>query len=150
MDRPRFDPFRVGDTFELGSRTVSQDDIIAFASEYDPQPFHVDPRAATDSMFGGLVASGWHTAAIFMRLLVDGLLLHVDSLGSPGVDELRWLKPVRPGDTVTARFTILEVRESRSRPDTLVVRSRGEAVNQHDETVLTLISIAFFGRRAGG
>ena len=117
-----FEDFSVGDTFELGSKQMSEEEIITFARQFDPQPFHVDPERAKESFFGGLVASGWHTTAIFMRLFVDGLLNKSASLASPGVDEVRWVRPVRPGDMLRARFTVLESTPSRSRPNMGVVR----------------------------
>jgi acyl dehydratase len=139
--------FKIGQVFELGQRQVSADDIIEFAEKYDPQPFHMDPEAARDSIFGELVASGWHTAVIFMRLLVDGLLLKSHGNGSPGLDELRWWKPVKPGDTLLGRFTVLETRISNSRPEVGIVRGRGEMLNQNGELVMSLVSIGFFGRQ---
>src|SRR5579862_6999289 len=105
-----FEDFQEGDTIELGSRSVSQEEIIAYAQEFDPQPFHLDIERGKESPFAGLVASGWHTAGIYMRLLVDGLMNHTVGMGSPGVDELRWLQPVRPGDTLHARFTVVETK----------------------------------------
>jgi acyl dehydratase len=142
-----FEDFQVGDAFDLGTIQVTAEEIIAFARQFDPQPFHLDAEQAKDSIFGGLVASGWHTTSLFMRLLVDGLLRETVSIGSPGVDEIRWLRPLRPGDTLRARFTILECTPSRSRPHMGVVRSRCEAFNQQDELVMTLVGIHFFGRR---
>src|SRR5258708_421531 len=100
-----FEDFQVGDIFDLGSTTVTEEEIISFARQFDPQPFHTDPVLAKDSIFGGLVASGWHTTAMFMRLFFDGLLHETASIASPGVDDVRWLKPVRPGDVLRARFT---------------------------------------------
>ncbi len=144
-----FEGFQAGDVFELGSRTVSQDETISFAREFDPQPFHVDPERARDSLFGGLIASGWHTAAIYMRLLTDGLLNKTVSLGSPGIDELRWSRPVFPGDTLRARFTVLDTISSRSRPTMGIIRGKGEVYNQRDEVVMSLVSVGFFGRRTG-
>jgi acyl dehydratase len=148
VDLRAFEDFHDGESMELGSVSVTADDIIAFARQYDPQPFHVDPERATDSLFGGLVASGWHTAALYMRLHVDGLLNRSTSLGSPGIDELRWPLPVRPGDTLRARFTVLECRPSRSRPNMGIVRGYSEVRNQRDEVVMTMRSVGFFGRRA--
>jgi len=141
-----FEDFQAGDTIELGGRTVTQEEVITFARQYDPQPFHVDPVRAVDSFFGGLVASGWHTAGIYMRLLVDGLLNDTVSLGSPGLDELRWLKPVRPGDTLRATFTVLEAIPSKSRPTLGIIRGRGEVYNQEGELVMSVVSAGFFGR----
>lgn len=142
-----FEDFAVGDTLELGSVTVSEDEIIEFARAYDPQPFHVDANAAAHSIFGGLIASGWHTCALTMRLMVDGLLSKAASLGSPGVDQIRWQRPVRPGDILTARATVLEVRPSQSRPDRGSMRIRTEVTNQAGETVMWMESIGIMGRR---
>jgi len=141
-----FEDFQEGDTIELGSRTITREEIIAFARQYDPQPFHVDPVRAKDSFFGELVASGWHTAGIYMRLLVDGLLNDTVSLGSPGLDELRWLKPVRPGDTLRASFTVVEAILSKSRPTLGIIRGRGEVYNQEGALVMSVVSAGFFGR----
>lgn len=142
-----FEDFVVGQTLELGSHEFTTDSIIAFGQAYDPQVYHVDPERAGSSVFGGLIASGWHTAVVYMRLLVDGLLGTTESLGSPGVDQVRWLKPVRPGDVLTARITFLDSKPSRSRPDRGIVRSRGEMVNQDGELVMQLEAVNFFGRR---
>lgn len=143
-----FEDFHVGDVFELGSQDVTGEEIIAFARQYDPQPFHISPDLAKDTAFGGLIASGWHTGAIFMRLLVDGLVNKTISLGSPGVDELRWLKPVRPGDILRGRLTIIECMPSKSRAELGIARSRCEMLNQKDELVMSMIAIHFFGRRS--
>ena len=143
-----FEDFRVGEVLQLGSRTVSEADIIAFARQFDPQPFHVDPVRAKASVFGGLIASGWHTASLFMRLLVDGFIDQVvESLGSPGVDKVEWLKPVRPGDTLTGRLTIMELIPSKSRADRGTIKTRGELINQKGEVVMTIRGVGFFGRR---
>lgn len=142
-----FEDFVEGQTVELGAFSLSEEEIIDFASKYDPQPMHVDPEAARQSIYGGLIASGWHTAASYMRLVVDNVLAGTDSIGSPGVDQLRWLKPVRPGDWLTARFHILETRTSNSRPERGIVRSRGELLNQAGDVVMTCEAVNFFGRR---
>jgi acyl dehydratase len=148
MTKRYFEDFRVGEVVELGSRGVSEAEIIRFATEFDPQPFHIDPVRARDSAFGGLVASGWHTVALYMRLLVDGFVATVaNSMGSPGVDKIEWLKPVRPGDTLTGRVTIIEMIPSKSRPDRGTIKSLGEMINQHGETVMTTRGVGFFGRR---
>ena len=139
--------FRVGEVIDLGSATVSEEEILAFARQFDPQPFHVDPEAAKGSIYGGLIASGWHTCGIYMRLLADNFLRDTISMGSPGIDTLRWSSPVRPGDTLRARLTILDVTPSRSRPDRGTMRSRGEVLNARDEVVLILEAIGIFGRR---
>jgi acyl dehydratase len=142
-----FEDFRPGEVVELGSRTLDAAAIVAFAREYDPQPFHTDPEAARSSIYGGLIASGWQTVGIYMRLLVEGCLKDTVSLGSAGVDEIRWLVPVRPGDTLSARFTVLEARPSRSRPDRGTIVSRGEVTNQKGEVVMTMHGTGLFGRR---
>lgn len=142
-----FEDVRVGETAVLGSSTVSEAEILAFARKYDPQPFHTDPEAAKTSFFGGLIASGWQTVAIMMRLLWDTFLKDTSSLGSPGSDEIRWLKPVRPGDTLRARFTIVEVTPSRTKLDRGIVRTFTEVLNQHNEVVMTHRGMGMFGRR---
>jgi len=142
-----FEDFEPGQVYELGSRTVTAADIIAFAREWDPQPFHTDPEAAAESVFGGLIASGWHTGAMWMRLYVDSLLGGPASQGSPGIEELRWLAPVRPGDTLHGRLTVLETRPSERRPGRGTVRIRGEMENQEGVTVLSLVSRGHFTRR---
>ena len=136
-----------GQVYELGSRTVTEEEIVAFAREWDPQPFHVDPEAAKDSVFGGLIASGWHTGAMWMRLYVDSLLDGAASMGSPGIEELRWLAPVRPGDTLQGRLTVLDATPSGRRPDRGSVRIRGEMVNQDGITVMSMVSWGHFRRR---
>jgi len=142
-----FEDFKPGDVIELGSRTISKERILAFAREFDPQPFHTDEEAAKRSIYGGLLASGWHTGSLLMRILNDGLLKDTASLGSPGVDELRWLKPVRPGDVLSARMTVLESIPSRSKPDRGLIRSLMELRNQHGEVVLTVRGLSLLGRR---
>jgi acyl dehydratase len=142
-----FEDFKVGESLDLGRRSVSAAEIIAFARQFDPQPFHVDEEAAGRSIYGGLIASGWHTAGLFMRMLNDGLLLQASSLGSPGLEELRWPAPVRPGDTLSGSITVVEVRPSKSRPEMGIVRWRGEGRNQRGELVMTLSGTNFFGRR---
>jgi acyl dehydratase len=142
-----FEDFKPGDTIALGSRFLSEADIVAFARDYDPQSFHVDAEAARNSTFGGLVASGWHSCVIFMRLLVDGLLKESSALASPGVDEIRWLKPVRPGDRLSAKLAVIDATPSRSKPDRGLVRHACELSNQRGEVVMTMRTLALFGRR---
>ena len=139
--------FAVGQTMEFPPRTVSEDEIVAFARDYDPQPFHLDKEAARQSLFGGLCASGWHTAGMMMRMLVDNVIGKYASMGSPGVDQLRWVKPVFPGDTLHLRGEILDVKPSRSKPDRGVVTSRYEMKNQKGETVLTMQAKGMYARR---
>jgi acyl dehydratase len=146
--QPRyFEDFAEGETVDLGTFSYTADEIIDFAHKYDPQPMHADPETERRSIYGGLIASGWQTATSYMRLLVDRIMRDSHSIGSPGIDNLRWLKPVRPGDALRARFTILETRVSNSRPDWGIVRSRGEVLNQNDELVMQVEAVNFFGRR---
>jgi acyl dehydratase len=139
--------FVPGQVRESPPRTLTKDEIVAFAREYDPQPFHIDEEAAKRSVFGGLIASGWQTVGIMMRLLWDTFLKDTSSLGSPGCDEIRWLRPVRPGDTLRARFTIVEVVPSRSKADRGLVRTFTEILNQHGQVVMTVRGLGMYGRR---
>jgi len=147
MDPICLDDLAVGEVYELGARSVSRDDIVAFAREWDPQPFHLDEEAARDTPYGGLIASGWHTVCIFMRLFADGLLNRAVAMGAHGIEELRWQKPVRPGDTLHARAEVLAVQPSRSRPDRGVARMRSVVTNQNGEEVLSFVAAVIFGRR---
>ena len=142
-----FEDFQIGDATDVGSVTVSEEEIVAFASRYDPQLFHVDPEAAKASAFGGLIASGWHTTALFMGMFVRAVLLESASLGSPGVEEIRWTAPVRPGDTLTGRTTITDVQPSSTNPGRGTVFTTNEVFNQDGERVMTLKARGFFARR---
>ena len=142
-----FEDLAPGQVYALGQRTLDRNEIVAFAQDWDPQPFHLDEEAAAASIYGGLIASGWHTVCVFMRLFADGLLRRAAALGSPGVDEVRWLRPVRPRDTLEARLEIVEVTPSRSRPDRGSVRIRCLMTNQDDDEVLTMQAILLFRRR---
>ena len=142
-----FEDLPAGDVRESPPRTITREEMLAFARQYDPQPFHLDEDAARTTIYGGLIASGWLTVAVMMRLLWDTLLKDAVSLGSPGADEVRWLKPVRPGDTLRARFTVVEAVPSRSKPDRGVVKTLTEVRNQHDEVVMTMRGLGLFGRR---
>ena len=145
-----FEDFRVGDVHELGSRAVTREEIVDFATRYDPQPFHVDEEAAGRSMYGGLIASGWQTVAIAMRLFVDGIARESSSMGSPGVDEIRWLRPVRPGDVLSGRAVVTRTEPSRSKPDRGSVWIRQELRNPDGELVLRFEGIGIYGRRPSG
>jgi acyl dehydratase len=145
-----FEDFIVGETVRFGSLAVSQDDIIAYASRYDAQDFHTDPEAAKASFVGTLIASGWHSCALQMRLVAEGFVLDSTGMGSPGMDEIKWLRPVKPGDVLSSRRTVLEVKPSRSRPEMGLVRFRFELLNQHDEPVLEQLNWIMFGRRGTG
>ncbi len=142
-----FEDYAVGSVHEFGAIAVEEAEVIAFARRFDPQTFHIDPETARTTAFGGLIASGWHTGSLTMRLLVDHYISHVASLGSPGIDELRWLRPVRPGDTLSARVTVTEARPSRSKPDRGIVRSFVEALNGDREVVMTLSALTLILRR---
>ena len=142
-----WEDFRVGDSSEMGRHTFTEEEILAFGRQFDPQTFHADSAAAQDSVFGGLIASGWHTCAVGMRLMVESYLQKTVSLGSPGVDTIRWLKPVRPGDTLAYRRTVLQSRTSAKRKGVGLVKHRYEAQNQAGEVVLTMEGWGMFGRK---
>ena len=137
----------LGSRRELGSVQPTLQDIKAFATQFDPQPFHVDEEAAKASLFGGLCASGWHTCAMAMSLMVNNFLNHSSSLGSPGLESLKWFKPVFPGDTLTLHFIVTESRAMGSRPDVGLVRVTWEMVNQQGEKVLHMDGYSMFRRR---
>ena len=142
-----FEDFGVGDATEVGPVTVSEAEIVDFAERFDPQPFHIDAEAAKASPFGGLIASGWHTTALFMGMFVRAVLLDSASLGSPGVEEIRWTAPVRPGDTLHGRSTVTDVQPSATNPRRGTVFTTNEVWNQDDTLVLTLKARGFFARR---
>jgi acyl dehydratase len=143
-----FEDYLPGAVFECGHTPVSEAEIIEFARRYDPQDMHLDPEAAARGRFGGLVASGWHTAAMVMRLIAENFLSKGTSLASPGIDELRWLKPVRPGDVLRIRVTVVEATPSRSRSDRGMVRSLVEVLNQDGEVVMSMKPMNIIRRRA--
>jgi acyl dehydratase len=143
-----WEDFRVGETTELGEVAVTREEIVEFARLYDPQPFHVDEEAAADGPFGGLIASGWHTAALFMGLFVRAILVDSASMGSPGVDTLRWTAPVRPGDRLTGRVTVTATEPSSKRPDRGTVFTTSEVFNQDGTLVMTMNARGFFRRRS--
>src|SRR5690242_16002018 len=142
-----FEDYRPGAVFTAGAIAVTESDIVEFARRYDPQPMHTDPDAALRGRFGGLIASGWHTGAMMMRLFADNFLSPASSLASPGLDELRWHLPVRPGDVLSLRVTILEARPSRKNPEQGVVRSHVEVLNQTGAVVMSLNPISLIRRR---
>jgi acyl dehydratase len=147
MPEIHLDDLQAGQTFALGSRGVSREEILAFAAAWDPQPFHLDDEAAGAGIYGQLIASGWHTVCVFMRLFVDGMLNRAAAIGSPGIDELRWLKPVYAGDTLEARIEIVDVRPFRSRPDRGAAKIRCIVSNQTGDEVLTMTATVMFLRR---
>ncbi len=138
-----FEDYEPGSVHEFGTISVEESDIIEFARRFDPQIFHTVPQAARHTIYGGLIASGWHTAGLMMRLFVDHYLSGIASLGSPGVDELRWKKPVRPGDTLSLRVTVLETKRSRSKPDRGVLTSFIEIINQERSIVMSMKAVNF-------
>lgn len=140
--------FREGQLFELGEETIREQEILDFARRFDAQPFHVDPEAAKKSIYGGLIASGWHTASFFMGLLVRGLLHDVASMGAGGIDEMRWQTPVRPGDTLRGRLTVLATRPSTKHADRGLLTVVGEMFNQKEERVLMIRWSAMIARRS--
>lgn len=145
-----FEDFKPGEIITYGDKLVTREEIIAFAGDYDPQPMHLDEEAGKASMLGGLAASGWHTIAMMMRLNVDHLLAQSTSWGSPGIKELRWKKPVYPGDRLHVRVHVLEARASKSRPEMGLVSFLFECVNQHGDVVMTQENAIMFGRREAG
>ena len=142
-----WEDFRIGERAELGSHTFSEEEIVAFGREYDPQPFHTDADKAKHSGFGGLIASGWQTCAVGMRLMVEGYISQTVSLGSPGIDNIRWLKPVRPGDILHFRSECIEKTASRSKPDRGVAKFKVTVMNQRDEPVMTVTTIGMYRRK---
>ena len=142
-----WEDFKVGETVEMGSHRFSAQEIVEFGRQFDPQPFHVDPEAARESFYGELIASGWHTCSIAMRLMCESYVNRTRSMGSFGVDNIHWLAPVKAGDTLTYRRTVLEARASRSRPDAGLMRTRWEALNQDGVRVLSMEGWSMIGRR---
>lgn len=143
-----WEDFTIGEVTEVGPVSVTEAEIVEFASRYDPQPFHVDPEEAKQSPYGGLIASGWHTTALFMGMFVRAVLIGSASLGSPGVEEIRWTAPVRPGDTLSGRSTVTDVQPSSKTPGRGTVFTTNEVFNQDGVLVLTLKARGFFARRA--
>jgi acyl dehydratase len=145
-----WEDFNPGRIFEHGPRRISREEIVGFAAEFDPQPMHLDEIAARTTLLGGLSASGWHACCILMRMCADSFVLNSASMGAPGVDEVKWLIPIRPGDVLTLRATVLETRASGSRPDMGFVRFMFELVNQVGERAMTLTTSLMMSRRADG
>ena len=149
MDTRFLDDLTPGQRFTSPGLTLTEAEIIDFAWRYDPQPFHLDANAAADSPYGGLIASGFHSLAICFRLFIQSGILAESSMGSPGIDELRWLAPVRPGDTLHSEIEVLEVRPSNSKPDRGIARLKYQAVNQRGEAVLSFIVMHLLRRKPG-
>lgn len=149
MTERYFEDYAPGAVFTGGPIAVTDAEIVDFARHYDPQPMHTDPEAAAQGRFGGLIASGWHTAALMMRLLANHFLSPASSVASPGIDALRWLQPVRPGDLLSLRVTVIEARRSRSRPQEGIVRSLVEVLNQRGDVVMSLTPVSLIACRPG-
>ena len=150
MSKLYWEDFVPGRVTEHGPRLITREEIVGFAAEFDPQPMHLDEEAARGTMLGGLSASGWHACCILMRMSADGFVLNSSSMGAPGVDEVRWLAPIRPGDQLTLRVTVLETRASKSRPDMGFVRCQFELSRAPGVPVMTLTTSLMMGRRDGG
>jgi acyl dehydratase len=147
VPRLHWEDFSPGRVIECGSRLVTREQIVAFAAEFDPQPMHLDEAVASASLLGGLSASGWHSCCILMRMLTDAFIGESAFLGAPGVEEVRWIAPLRPGERVTARTTVLETRASRSRPDMGFVKFQFELLDAAGAQIMTLVVSPMFGRR---
>ena len=150
MPKLHWEDFKPGDVAIYGPRRVTREEIVAFAAEFDPQPMHLDEAAASATMLGGLAASGWHTCCLLMRIITDGYVLNSSSMGAPGVEEVRWLKPLRPGTQIRVRSTVLETRASQSRPEMGLAKIHHEVLDETDAVLTTLTSTAMLGRRQPG
>ena len=144
-----WEDFKIGEATALGSCAITEEEMLAFARKYDPQPFHTDPEAARQSIFGGLIASGWHTGAMLMRMVCESAIPGHATNGAIGFDDLKWLKPVRPGDVLSVENVVVEKVESRSRRDIGVVKIGGRVLNQSGDAVLSLTSLVLYRRRSG-
>jgi acyl dehydratase len=145
-----WEDFQPGAVAVYGPRLVTREEIVAFAAEFDPQPMHLDEAAASATMLGGLAASGWHICCLLMRIIADGFILSSSSMGAPGVEEVRWLKPLRPGTRIRVRSTVLESRASNSRAEMGLVKMQHEVLDETDTVLATLTSTAMLGRRRSG
>ena len=150
MSKLHWEDFTAGQIFEHGPRRITREEIVGFAAEFDPQPMHLDEAAARATMLGGLSASGWHACCILMRMCTDSFVLNSASMGAPGVDEVKWLIPIRPGDALTLRATVMETRVSNSRPAMGFVRFMFELINQTGQRAVTLTTSLMMTRRPGG
>jgi acyl dehydratase len=150
MPKLYWEDFQSGAVSVYGPRLVTREEIVAFAAEFDPQPMHLDEAAASATMLGGLGASGWHMCCLFMRIVADGFILDSSSMGAPGIEEVRWLKPLRPGTRVRVRAKVLETRLSKSRPEMGLVKLTYDMLDEADEILMQLTNIQMFGRRQPG
>ena len=150
MPKRHWEDFQTGAVAVYGPRLVTREEIVAFAAEFDPQPMHLDETAASTTILGGLGASGWHSCCLLMRMIADGFVLDCNAMGSPGIDEVRWLKPLRPGTRIRIRATVLDKRASNSRPEMGLVSYLFEVLDEADTVLTTLRSTFMLGRRARG
>lgn len=150
MPKLHWEDFKPGAVAIYGPRLVTREEIVAFAAEFDPQPMHLDETAASATLLGGLGASGWHSCCLLMRIIADGFLLDSTSMGGPGVEEVRWLAPLRPGTNIRIRSTVLDARASKSRPEMGLVKFNFEILDDADTALTTLITSLMFGRRQSG
>jgi acyl dehydratase len=150
MQKLHWEDFQPGAVAIYGPRLVTREEIVAFAAEFDPQPMHLDEAAASATLLGGLAASGWHSCCLLMRIIADGFVLDANSLGAPGVDEVRWLKPLRPGTQIRVRATVLDKRVSNSRPEMGFVKLRYEMLDEQDTVLTTLVSSMMMACREPG
>ena len=150
MPKFHWEDFNIGDVAVYGPRLVTREEIVAFAAEFDPQPAHLDEAAAAATLHGGLAGSSWHSCALIMRMMADGFLLGSSSMGAPGVEEVRWLQPLRPGTQLRLRTTVLDTRSSKSRPEMGLTRIRYDLIDEADTVITTLTSTMMLGRRAPG
>jgi acyl dehydratase len=150
MPKLHWEDFQSGAVAVYGPRLVTREEIVAFAAEFDPQPMHLDEAAAANTLLGGLGASGWHSCCLLMRMIADGFLLDSSSMGGPGIDEVNWLKPLRPGTIIRVRSTVLETRASNSRPEMGLVRFLFEVIDESDAALTTMRTTLMLGRRESG
>ena len=150
MPKRTWEDFKTGDVAVYGPRVITREEIVAFSAEFDLQPMHMDEAAASATLLGGLAASGWHGCALMMRMIADGFLLDSTSMGSPGIEEVRWLRPLRPGTQLRLRVTVLDSRASKSRPDMGLTRMRYELIDAADTVITSMTSTMMFGRRQPG
>ena len=150
MPKLHWEDFKSGAVAIYGPRLVTREEIIAFAAEFDPQPMHLDETAASATLLGGLAASGWHSCCLLMRMIADGFLLDSCSMGGPGVEEVRWLKPLRPGTHIRIRATVLDTRASNSRPQMGLVKFLFEMLDEADAVLTAMTTTLMLGRRQAG
>ena len=147
MPKHYWEDFQPGEVAVYGPRLVTREEIVAFAAEFDPQPMHLDEAAASATLLGGLAASGWHICSLLMRVIADGFILNSSSMGAPGIEELRWLKPLRPGTQIRVRATVLDTRASKSRPEMGLTRFRYEMIDDAETVIVAMTVPTMFGRR---